>query len=257
LGTAVGFALARGSGEIVMVFAMLGLGLAAPYLAVAAVPSLARSLPRPGQWMGLVRIVLGLGLLATAAWLLAALATQAGQIIAAASGAAAMICAGVLILRARFKRRRHTWIAIAAGAYAVLVPVLTPWSGPPSKTTISANDIWRPWDRVEAINRVAEGKTVLVHVTADWCLNCKVGKALVLDSDAVAGRLRAGDVVPMIADYTRADPRIDNLLSGFGRYGIPFDVVYGPRAPGGIVLPEVLTRDAVLAALDAAGAARP
>lgn len=39
----------------------------------------------------------------------------------------------------------------------------------------------------------------------------------------------------------------------FGRFGIPFNVVYGPGAPEGIVLPELLTADAVMDALDRAG----
>ncbi|MGE5539879.1 MAG: protein-disulfide reductase DsbD family protein [Gemmatimonas sp.] len=253
LGTALGFALARGPAEILLVFAMLGLGLAAPYLAVGAVPALARRLPRPGPWMAWVRIALGLGLLATAAWLFAALAGQTGPVVAAASAAAALICAGALILRSRFKRRRQTWIAIVAAVYAAFVPLAAPWWVTPRAAAVAAGD-WRPWDRVEAINRVAEGNTVYVHVTADWCLNCKVNKALVLDTRSVAERLRGDGVVAMIADWTRPDPRIGSLLASFGRYGIPFDVVYGPGAPAGIVLPEILTERAVLTALDQAGA---
>jgi suppressor for copper-sensitivity B len=34
----------------------------------------------------------------------------------------------------------------------------------------------------------------------------------------------------------------------FGRYGLPFNAVFGPGAPAGIVLPELLTTNAVLAA---------
>ena len=41
VGTAVGFALSRGPVEIVWIFAALGLGLALPYLLVAAAPRLA------------------------------------------------------------------------------------------------------------------------------------------------------------------------------------------------------------------------
>jgi suppressor for copper-sensitivity B len=36
------------------------------------------------------------------------------------------------------------------------------------------------------------------------------------------------------------------------RYGIPFNVVFGPKTPNGRILPELMTRDAVLSALDAA-----
>jgi len=60
VGTAVGFALARGPAEIVLIFATLGLGMAAPLLAIAAAPGLVRFLPRPGAWMVWLRRVLGL-----------------------------------------------------------------------------------------------------------------------------------------------------------------------------------------------------
>ncbi|MBF0394808.1 MAG: disulfide bond formation protein DsbD, partial [Alphaproteobacteria bacterium] len=78
LGTAVGFALARGPVEILAVFLALGLGMAAPYLAVAAFPGLARRLPRPGAWMISVRRFMALALGLTAVWLLAVLTAQMG-----------------------------------------------------------------------------------------------------------------------------------------------------------------------------------
>jgi suppressor for copper-sensitivity B len=250
LGTAVGFALARGTAEILLVFAALGIGLATPYLLVAVVPPLARALPRPGPWMRWVRIVLGVGLLITALWLLAALAAQTGVPIAAITGLAA--AAAAFAFARRNARRGALSLALIAAVAAVAVPVLMPQRVGPG---IEASGPWRPWDRVEAINEVGAGRVVLVHVTAEWCLNCKVNQALVLERGAVAERLRDPRTVAMIADWTRADPRIGRFLAGFGRYGIPFDVVYGPKAPAGIVLPEILTPDSVLAALDAAGGA--
>lgn len=249
LGTAVGFALARGATDIVLVFATLGVGLAAPYLLVAFVPSLARRLPRPGRWMGWVRIVLGTGLSATALWLVAGLVAQAGFLIAAISGIAALVAAVAFAYRRT--RRIFVLLALTAGVIAIAAPLVLPRQTP---STIAIDAPWRPWDRVEAINQVAAGKTVLVHVTAEWCINCKVNQALVLDRGVVAARLKDSDIVPMISDWTRADPAIGRFLAGFGRYGIPFDVVYGPNAPAGIVLPEILTPDAVLTALDDAGA---
>jgi suppressor for copper-sensitivity B len=68
----------------------------------------------------------------------------------------------------------------------------------------------------------------------------------------VLKKLSAPNVVAMQADWTRPDETIANYLASFGRYGIPFDVVYGPGAPDGVPLPELLTDDAVLAALSQA-----
>ena len=62
-----------------------------------------------------------------------------------------------------------------------------------------------------------------------------------------------GAVVPMRADWTRPDPAILAFLSSHGRYGIPYNIVYGPGAPSGIVLPELLTSASVIEAIERAG----
>jgi suppressor for copper-sensitivity B len=90
---------------------------------------------------------------------------------------------------------------------------------------------------------------VFVDVTADWCLTCKANKTLVLDGPPVSTALAAPGTVAMVADWTKPDPAIAAYLGKFGRYGIPLNVVYGPEAPAGIALPELLTGDAVIAAL--------
>ena len=94
-----------------------------------------------------------------------------------------------------------------------------------------------------------DGHIVFVDVTADWCLTCKVNERLVLDQDSVRQALTAKGVVAMRADWTRPDPAIARYLREFGRYGIPFNAVYGPNLPAGYALPEILTADRVLAAL--------
>ena len=92
----------------------------------------------------------------------------------------------------------------------------------------------------------------MVDVTADWCLTCKVNKALVLDQGAVNDVLTSGKIIGMRADWTNPDPEISAYLASFGRYGIPFNAVYGPGAVGGIALPELLSTDRVLAEIAAA-----
>jgi suppressor for copper-sensitivity B len=93
---------------------------------------------------------------------------------------------------------------------------------------------------------------VFVDVTAEWCITCQLNKTLVLHQGEVARRLGGDGVVAMQADWTHPDAAISRYLSGFGRYGIPFDAVYGPGAPRGVALPELLSAGAVLGALDRA-----
>ncbi len=203
VGTAVGFALSRGTGEILAIFLALGAGLALPYLAVAAAPGLVSLLPRPGRWMRWLKGLLALSLVGTAIWLMSIIGTQTG----------------VLNLGAALRSQSH-WVAFEEAA----IPDL-----------------------------IARDKLVFLDVTADWCITCQANKKLVIDQDPIAGRLRQDDVVAMRADWTKPDPAIADFLGRHGRYGIPFNIVYGPGAPAGIALPELLTTEAVTRALDQAG----
>lgn len=252
VGTAVGFALARGPLEIVAVFAAMGLGLALPYLAVAAVPGIARALPRPGRWMIWLRRLLALALAATAVWLLSVLAAQSGTVAAAAIAIALVAMPAALALR----QRRIAWPATALAAVAVLALAgVTGRTPTPAAPAASSSAAWRAFDRAAIERLVAEGRVVLVDVTADWCLTCKVNKAAVLDRGQVAERLAGDAVVAMRADWTSPDAGIAEYLASFGRYGIPFNAVYGPAAPRGIALPELLSEAAVLDAMHAAAGA--
>lgn len=254
LGTAIGFALARGALEIALIFAALGFGMAIPYLAVALRPGLVHRLPRPGRWMVVLRAVLGLALIGTAAWLLLVLSTEAGP--RAAAIVAALMGAALVVLA--FGRRMVTSLRAAMVAAFVAAAAAAAWMAGSSETGIAEaapTGNWRAFDRADIANEVADGKTVFVDVTADWCLTCKLNKRAVIDRGAVAQHLAASGTVAMRGDWTRPDPAIGAYLAGFGRYGIPFDAVYGPGAPNGIALPELLTEGAVLDAL--ARAAKP
>lgn len=198
LGTAIGFALARGAFEIFTIFTFLGIGLALPYILLAVTPRVFKYMPRPGAWMVRLRKVLALALVATAVWL--------GSIL----------------------------LAITA------TPAMAPG--------------WEKFDQALIAPAVAEGRTVFVDVTADWCLTCKANKRFVLERQEVQAALSADNVLRLQADWTQRDETIAAYLQSYGKYGIPFNIVYGPAAPAGIVLPELLTQEAVLTALiEAAG----
>jgi thiol:disulfide interchange protein len=98
---------------------------------------------------------------------------------------------------------------------------------------------------------LSQHKIVFVDFTADWCVNCKVNEHLVLDSSQVRDAFRQRGVILLKADWTNGDADISALLRKFGRAGVPCYIVYPPgRDP--IVLPEVITPDIVLHALDQA-----
>jgi len=209
LGTAITFALAGNAVDVLVVFTALGIGLASPYVLIAARPALIERLPRPGRWMLFVRMLLGVLLLVTAAWLLFVLVGVAGW-------------------------RATVLVAVSVGVLILLA--MTEWSSVSLRRILMAASLAIPL------------------VTADWCLTCKANKTLVLDRDSVADRLSDETVIAMQADWTRPDDEIARFLERHGRYGIPFNIVFGPEAPSGISLPEILTQTLVLDAFDRASA---
>ncbi|MGH6990617.1 MAG: protein-disulfide reductase DsbD family protein, partial [Stellaceae bacterium] len=248
LGTAIGFALAAGWAETLMIFLVMGIGLALPYLAIAAIPHLIAWLPRPGHWMIVLRRVLGVALSATAAWLAWVLAAESG--IAAAAAAFVLVAAMPLVLYILRRIQARAAVVAALLALAFLVPVAVPAPARPAAASAAADGIWQPFDPGAITRLVAQGRTVFVDVTADWCLTCKLNERFVIDTPAVKRRLAGAGVVAMRADWTRPSTRIADYLEGFGRYGIPFNAVYGPGLPAGRALPELLTPEEVVTALD-------
>ncbi len=245
LGTAIAFALSRGPGEIYAIFLALGLGLALPYLVVAGFPGAATRLPRPGAWMATLRRVLALALAATALWLLWVLSSSSGPAVSLAVGV--LMIAAVVAL-ALMSRARLAVVAMIA--FAFIAPQVLGTAARLER--VSDDGLWRPFDRAEIPRLVAAGRTVVVDVTADWCLTCQVNKRLVIADATIAARLKRPDIAALRADWTRPDPEIADYLASHGRYGIPFNVVYGPGRPDGVVLPELLTVAAMVEAIETA-----
>ncbi len=246
LGTAVTFALAGTAGQTLAIFTALGLGLALPYLAVAFWPQTVRALPKPGAWMNTVRWIMGLLLAATALWLISVLIGVIGW--TATLLIAAFLAGAVAVIA--FAPKFKAGAVAALIAFALIVPAVMERPAPPIPEVSST---WRGLSPNSISGWVVEGRVVFVDVTADWCLSCKANKALVLDRKPIVDMLSSDHIIAMRGDWTRPDDTILAYLKKNGRYGIPFNIVYGPGAPNGIALPELLTKDAVIKAVNRAG----
>lgn len=259
LGTSVGFALSRGAFEIYAIFLALGVGMALPFILVAVFPALATKLPRPGPWMNGVKKFLSIALIATAVWLLTVMAVQVS--VAAAVTVAVLMAAifALFALRNRVPASAGRMVGtgvFAAAILAFVVPTALPalGVGVRDQSQVAALDeAWIPFDEAAIPELVAQGNVVFVDVTADWCITCQVNKKRVLDTRAVTDVFARGDVVLMRADWTKPSDTIANYLASFSRFGIPFNVIYGPESPRGVVLPELLSDGAVFAGLAEAG----
>jgi suppressor for copper-sensitivity B len=265
LGTAVSFALGQPPATVVAVFTAVGAGMALPYLLLAARPGAARWLPRPGAWMDTLKGFMGFLLAGTAVWLFYVLSAQ----LAPERLAFVQLALLLLALFAWTRHRVPGPAAKRAAAFAMLgAAALALWvasgAAPAAgeRSARAAEDdagpgrlvTWVPWDAARAEALARDGRLVFVDVTADWCFTCKVNERLAIETDPTAAAFARHQVVAMKADWTTRDDRIAEYLASFGRYGIPFYVLYRPAgAPH--VFGEVLTQGELLRVVEESAAA--
>lgn len=253
MGAALGFALTRSIAETLLIFGLLGLGMALPYMILSLAPGLLEKLPRPGPWMETLKQVLAFPMFATVIWLIWVFGQQTGVGGAThlLSGLLLVAVAGWMVGRWHRTDRRSGVVAraVALGALA-LATGLVARGGSQEPPVLGATEGWRTFSQDEVEEVVATGQPVFVDFTAAWCLTCQVNERLVLSTETVMGSFRDHGVALFKADWTRQDPEITAALETLGRSGVPVYVLYSGKAGSQpVLLPAVLTVDIVLRAL--------
>src|SRR5206468_4317350 len=72
---------------------------------------------------------------------------------------------------------------------------------------------WVPFNEGALSQDLADGKTVLVDFTADWCPNCKTNEAVALNRGDTRKLADDLGVVTMKADWTNQDMAITSMLT--------------------------------------------
>lgn len=248
LGAAVGFALAASAPVILAIFMSIAVGFALPYLVVALKPSWVALIPKPGKWMVYIRQALSLLLLASAIWLVTVLSDQMGMaetLVVCAILAAGVAVASVLEL---VGEKNKKWVRAAFIPLLLALYFVPPFVNHDSIMQ-EQKTYWQVFSPAAVEHNKRQGKVVFVDITADWCLTCKVNKAVALNRKEVFMWMMNNDVVALRGDWTNPDEVISKYLADHKRAGIPFNIVYGPHAPQGIILPELLTPKRVIDAL--------
>ena len=251
LGTAVAVAIASSPVILIAIFTGLGLGMALPWLLLAAFPRVIVALPKPGNWMIIVKWVFGLMLLGTSLWLLSLLQYTIGTTATLVLGALLIVLPLWSLVRHYGARGLVFGIAgvLLLGAVGGVAALLTQshWVNP-----VKDELNWQPLDADRIAEEVAAGNRVFIDVTADWCITCQANKVGVTLRDPVYSALQADDMVLMQGDWTRPDKGVTDYLRANQRAGIPFNQVFGPGMPDGKALEVILTSNKVINALDEA-----
>ena len=266
LAVALGFAFAQPPSIIALMFLMMGLGLAAPYLVLSWFPQWLRVLPKPGAWMEKFKIAMGFPMLATALWLLSLTNAHFGSSGPLWVGLFLVVLALAVWIWGQFVQRGGARRGVALALSIVLIGLAygyalereLNWRNPAPQ---AANGVhvkqggipWEAWSPQAVADARGAGRIVLVDFTADWCVTCQANKKTSLEIASVRQKLKDLNAVALLGDYTREDPRIAEELKRYQRAGVPLVLVYPTdKVAEPIVLPSLLTPGIVLDALEKA-----
>ena len=251
MGPAVGFALTQGGAVSFIVFVVLGLGFALPFVAltwlITLVPAVAKILPRPGEWMISLQRLLAVVMFCAVAWLVWVFSQQVPT-----TGLLCLVTGLIMIAMAivnKIKLQRYAPpVLVVLGLVLVVCGASQPLETRPAVT--GAGPLAGvPFDVARLSELRARNKPVLVDLTAAWCVTCKVNEMGALADPAVLKAFKATGTTYMVGDWTNQDARISHYLSLYGRSGVPLYVYYGAHNARPQVLPQLLQAEDVVKVL--------
>ncbi|MEI8290038.1 MAG: protein-disulfide reductase DsbD domain-containing protein [Verrucomicrobiota bacterium] len=266
LSIALGFAFAQSAAVILLVFAAVAAGLASPYVLLSWNPSWLKFLPKPGVWMEKFKMAMAFPMMLTVVWLFNLAAESYGERVLWLGVFLVLLAFAAWFFGEFVQRGRKfrffasvTTLALLVIAYVVVLESQLRWRQPlpPQNAAHLAHDLdgiaWETWSPEALAKARATGRPVLVDFTADWCLTCQVNKRTSIEIPSVAAKIKALNAIALLADYTHFPDAITSELNRYNRAGVPLVLVY-PKTPTAtaIVLPDVLTPNTILDALDRA-----
>lgn len=232
LGPAIAYAFSAPPVIMLAIFALVGFGLAFPFLLIAFVPALYQFLPKPGPWMETFKHLMGFLLLGTVIFLMISLSQDLLIYTVAFLVFIAMACwiwGRYATFEQNLRQRLGTVVialaVIAVGARLSFIDLHDFFEG----TEGEGHLVWEEFDPERLAAYHAEGRSVFLDFTADWCLTCKTNEKVVYESEEVVAMLEARNIVAMKADETGTSPRtaaIKRLRTSLGANSIPFMAIF-------------------------------
>ncbi len=233
MGAAAAWAATQSPILTLIVFGSIGFGMAFPYLILAAFPHLVEKMPRAGAASEIIKQVMGLLMLAAAAYFLgvglSGLMQQEGAppsrfylwIVAACVAAS-----GVWMAWRTLRVAKTPTPKIIFGILGVIITASSVFGG--IRLTEKGPIDWEYYTPEILAEKLAEGDVVVLEFTAEWCLNCKALESTVLHSARVVEAFDADDVTPIKIDLTGNNVSGNALLNEVGGLRIPLLIIMGP-----------------------------
>ena len=259
LGAALAFAFAQPPIVILAMFGLIGIGMALPFVLIAFKPSFVNKLPKPGNWMNILKELIGFLLLFWAVKML--------QVLYYHLGGEGLISVLFFLLALGFSfwiigRFIRPEVKFAKRLIALIVAILITIMVGNYTLRFNRQDIrtdegaaimsgrWQPFSS-ERINVLREeGIPIFIDFTAKWCTTCYTNEITVLYASDIQEAFENKGVELFVADFTRFDETIAQWIQSYGRVGVPVYVFYLPGEDEPILLPEIITKRMVFDVLD-------
>ena len=252
LGVTLGWSVQQEAPIIVLVWSVMGLGMASPYIFLGFFPAWVKYLPKPGNWMVTFKEVCGFVLMGTIIFLMSSMKGhwQLPLLILLLSIGFSLWMIGKLYTINSPAGRRWT-----VRGFATLVSSVGLWVAIGlADDKPGAYDLpWQPFSGKLVKKELRERHTVLLDFTANWCAACKVNELIAFNRKETLERIKQHNIVAVKADYTSFSPDIKEWLDEFESQSIPLAIIFPGNDPlHPIVLRDSITKGQLLEKLDEA-----
>ncbi|WP_339683679.1 protein-disulfide reductase DsbD family protein [Gimesia maris] len=255
LGPVLAWSVMQTPGITYLVWLVMGLGMASPYIIFSVFPKAINYLPKPGMWMVRFKEFSGIVLMGAVIFIISFLdeSLTIPVLIMLLGITTGLWMIGSLYTHNSSIQKKMT-VRVAALALTAGIGLFGY-----SMSQKSTNDLpWVPFNVAELKKLRTENKTVLIDFSAEWCLTCKTNEKFALNTPETLEMIKKHNVVPMYADYTDYSPTIKEWLDKFQSVSIPLTVIFPANRPNEpIIIRDLYTQSTLLNALQEAVDAPP
>ena len=231
MGAAAAWAATQSPATTLSTFFAIGVGMGLPYLVLSAFPALVDRVPKTGPASELIKQVMGLFLLAAAAYFLGIGLTSLFSsppdpppriywwpVMGFCAAAGAWLTYRTLQIASNKKAKMiFSVLGLMLITFSLLGAVRLTADG-------SIDWVYYTPQKFEAVK--GENNVVVMVFTAEWCLNCKALEQGVFTNPEIVKLLASQAVVPIKVDLTGRNPSGRAKLRETGTLTIPLLVIY-------------------------------
>ncbi|MCK4627667.1 MAG: thioredoxin family protein, partial [Sedimentisphaerales bacterium] len=261
LGPVVAWAVGKTTIVIIVMFLIIGAGMALPYVLLTAFPTLLGRIPKSGNWMIRLKQAIGFAMLGFSIYLILLFPIDWRKpLLYFCLLLGFCVWLGMAVVNRatpplrRVLVRGIAIVLVIAGSVGLSLTVVPRTSVSAGATVDVADGASEDW-LTRLNNYKQQGRTVIVKFTANWCKNCAVLDKVIYKTQSFRDKLKETNASLIVADWSYRDKAIKQMIRKLGGPGqaLPFAVVFSGSDPDNpILLRDFYSLEDVLEALDEA-----